>query len=232
MSLVDQARSARGRALEIKPPSDSGLHTQPKKPEEPTQNPKPEVQCCVCYEKVSQKKIVRLNCYDTWCTGCIKALFLKAATDQSLFPPKCCRKEIPIHTIKSTLTAKELKTYEDAKIEYTTPKKIYCSNKSCAKFIPPGNIVLGDQADCQACRSRTCAVCQNPAHKGHCPKDPSLSDTLKLADRRGWKRCYSCARIVERSAGCSHITCVCGAHFCYACGSKWATCHCSKYWAY
>ncbi|KAG8933605.1 hypothetical protein FRC02_011527 [Tulasnella sp. 418] len=45
--------------------------------------------------------------------------------------------------------------------------------------------------------------------------------TYELARRAGWRRCPRCKMIVERSSGCAHMSCRCGHHFCYRCGSDY-----------
>lgn len=43
---------------------------------------------------------------------------------------------------------------------------------------------------------------------------------------QGWRACFKCNAVVERSTGCNHMTCRCSAQFCYHCGSRWRTCEC------
>ncbi|CAE8636280.1 unnamed protein product, partial [Polarella glacialis] len=38
---------------------------------------------------------------------------------------------------------------------------------------------------------------------------------------RNAQKCPGCRGIVERSGGCNHMICRCGAHFCYVCGRRW-----------
>ncbi|KAI4842474.1 hypothetical protein E4T44_03791 [Aureobasidium sp. EXF-8845] len=54
---------------------------------------------------------------------------------------------------------------------------------------------------------------------------------LELAATEGWQRCYNtkCHRVVALTIGCNHITCVCGAQFCYVCGARWRTCDCPQF---
>lgn len=50
----------------------------------------------------------------------------------------------------------------------------------------------------------------------------------KLADEEGWRRCYRCHTMVEHKNACRHITCRCGADWCYICGKVWWTCGCTE----
>lgn len=36
------------------------------------------------------------------------------------------------------------------------------------------------------------------------------------------KRCPECGRVIEKSEGCNHMTCLCGAHFCWKCGKSFS----------
>ncbi|KAJ8125734.1 hypothetical protein O1611_g7905 [Lasiodiplodia mahajangana] len=52
---------------------------------------------------------------------------------------------------------------------------------------------------------------------------------LQIARRERWQRCQKCFTMVELNHGCFHITCKCGAQFCYLCGAKWKTCQCDHW---
>ncbi|KAH7001229.1 hypothetical protein EDB80DRAFT_87264 [Ilyonectria destructans] len=48
-------------------------------------------------------------------------------------------------------------------------------------------------------------------------------------DQNGVVNCPQCARMLSLLTGCNHITCVCGAQFCYLCGERWPNCDCEMY---
>ncbi|KAJ6784535.1 hypothetical protein PWT90_06753 [Aphanocladium album] len=54
-------------------------------------------------------------------------------------------------------------------------------------------------------------------------------DILRLARSEGCMRYFSCRTMVELNTGCNHITCRCGAEFCYVCGEEWKTCDCEQW---
>lgn len=50
----------------------------------------------------------------------------------------------------------------------------------------------------------------------------------QLAIDEGWRRCYRCNTLIEHHSACRHMTCRCGAKFCYVCGKVWWTCGCTE----
>ncbi|THH30196.1 hypothetical protein EUX98_g3975 [Antrodiella citrinella] len=48
-----------------------------------------------------------------------------------------------------------------------------------------------------------------------------LTEKVMTLWAQNWRRCPKCAVIVELAYGCNHITCRCGTHFCFKCGSLW-----------
>jgi hypothetical protein len=126
-------------------------------------------------------------------------------TDDSLFPPKCCRQPLVSGGVRIFLTPELVKEYERKKIEYDTPNRTYCSNPVCSSFIKLGDIA-NELATCTECGTITCTMCKAVQHTGDCPADTALQQVLEAAEENGWQRCYSCRRLVELDVGCHHMT--------------------------
>lgn len=107
--------------------------------------------------------------------------------------------------------------------------RIYCSQPECSLFIPPGDVPAGEGAARCASGHATCTICRGPQHEGldACPLDRELLRTNELAEEEGWQRCHGCRAFVEHREACQHMTCRCGAEFCYVCGARWRTCACT-----
>ncbi|KAG6916428.1 hypothetical protein DXG01_006832 [Tephrocybe rancida] len=54
-------------------------------------------------------------------------------------------------------------------------------------------------------------------------RSPEDRAVLDLAKAQHWRRCPNCSVIVEHVFGCNHMTCRCGFHFCFKCGSPSTT---------
>lgn len=84
---------------------------------------------------------------------------------------------------------------------------------------------------CAACGMFNCAGCNEPAHMGLSCEDrkrglhgaalASLADKLRANPEHPQRLCPSCGMHVEKTQGCHHITCRCGAHWCFLCGFPW-----------
>lgn len=184
--------------------------------------------CTACQEHVRFFDTARVPCDHEYCRDCLQDLFRASMSDDSLFPPRCCRQLITTSGVRIFLTTDLIKQYEQRKVELETPDRTYCSNPLCSSFIHPKDIT-NEQASCPDCGAITCTVCKAPGHGGDCPADTALQQVLQTADENGWQRCYSCRRLVELDIGCNHITCRCGAQFCYICAERWKTCVCPQW---
>ncbi|RMJ22115.1 IBR finger domain protein [Aspergillus sp. HF37] len=183
------------------------------------------VVCEVCTEAQLFFDVSKLVCGHDYCGGCLRDLFTACLTDESLFPPRCCRQLIPLASVRGFIPEDLAVSFQGREVELTTPNRTYCSAPTCSTFIPPAQI-NGDRAACPACRAVTCTICKWAAHTGDCPQDTALQQLQTTAETNGWQRCFSCRRFVELDIGCNHITCRCGAQFCYVCGARWHTCIC------
>ncbi|KAI9751889.1 MAG: hypothetical protein M4579_005846 [Chaenotheca gracillima] len=56
----------------------------------------PKIECIVCLESKLAHDGVRSSCNHFYCRKCITKLFENSLVDETLFPARCCRREIPI----------------------------------------------------------------------------------------------------------------------------------------
>ncbi|KAH8810786.1 hypothetical protein F5884DRAFT_698809 [Xylogone sp. PMI_703] len=185
-------------------------------------------QCEACRDEVQCYEVARAPCSHEYCYTCLQNLFQASVADESLFPPRCCQQEIQVETVRIFLKSDFVEHFHQKKIEYETPNRTYCHSSTCSAFIHP-NHITGEIATCPSCSLTTCTTCKAEAHKGDCPKDAPLQQVLEIAKDKHWQRCYACWRVIELEHGCNHMTCRCGAEFCYVCGEKWKTCNCEQW---
>lgn len=79
--------------------------------------------------------------------------------------------------------------------------------------------------DCPKCATMICITCKSFAH----PMQPCKADTendkmLALLAKWGYKRCPRCGHGTRRMFGCSHMQCICGAHWCWGCERNFIEC--------
>ncbi|KAL2838621.1 hypothetical protein BJY01DRAFT_257966 [Aspergillus pseudoustus] len=162
------------------------------------------------------------------CVACQTELFQISLTNESLFPPRCCRRPIDLDLARIFITPELVEQYIKKKVEFETPNRTYCHAKQCSTFTPAAAI-KSNIATCLECRFTTCTACKERAHTGDCPTDTELQQLLAAAKANGWQRCFNCWLIVELTHGCNHMTCRCGTQFCYNCGRRWGTCSCAEW---
>ncbi|KAL3456040.1 hypothetical protein BJX64DRAFT_281643 [Aspergillus heterothallicus] len=184
--------------------------------------------CVCCGEGIEYYNAAPGPCGHEYCRPCLRDLFETAMTDESLFPPRCCRQPFDIKVARIFLNGDIMRRFEKKRVELQTVNRTYCYSPACSVFIDSSNI-LNDVATCGECGCTTCVTCKGRAHTGDCPSDTGLQQLLATAREEGWQRCQSCRRVVELDHGCNHITCRCGTHFCYNCGLKWKTCACAQW---
>lgn len=75
------------------------------------------------------------------------------------------------------------------------------------------------------CLHYTCVRCKKRGHDINSQCDDSeRKEVITLGKKRGWKHCYRCKNLLEIIKGCRHITCPCGAEFCYVCCKPFKQC--------
>lgn len=171
---------------------------------------------------------------------------LFAKREESLFPPRCCKRLISLAAADVFFSSNFIKHFEEKSVEFSTVNRVYCAWPICSAFVPPSHI-KGDTGVCPTCGFWVCTICNGPPHHGQvCPEDTALSSLIQTAKQAGRQRSYRCRRVVQLAHGCNHMTCVrpcppwlcmpnfirsclCGAEFCYICARQWRTCHCDQW---
>ncbi|KAL6820725.1 hypothetical protein V8C40DRAFT_251192 [Trichoderma camerunense] len=182
--------------------------------------------CLVCTDEFPFVETLRCPCSHDYCRECLSNYVKKAIDDESIFPPQCCGKPIPLTGVNQIFLSPDiLGKYRAKELEYNAEKREYCHVPTCSTFIPK-QFIKDEVGTCVKCGRKTCVICKGASHTGDCPKDTATAEVLRVAGDRGWKRCFKCRRVVELAVGCNHIYCRCKAEFCYTCGKPWKTCGC------
>ncbi|KAK8028452.1 hypothetical protein PG991_005508 [Apiospora marii] len=177
-------------------------------------------ECISCGDRRHFTNVSRAPCQHEYCRECLLRLFEESMRDETLFPPRCCKKPIPLEKNILFLPQAVVKAFHKKSLEFSTPNRTYCHRKECLGFIPPARYMNGI-AHCHDCGAKTCINCKGASHSDDCPYDERLQQVITLARSQGWQRCKKCWTMVELRTGCYHITCRCGAQFCYNCGTPW-----------
>ncbi|KAK4444530.1 hypothetical protein QBC34DRAFT_308728, partial [Podospora aff. communis PSN243] len=182
--------------------------------------------CVSCQELQVSTDVVKCPCNHLYCKECLLSMFRASLKDTTIFPPRCCGEPVPIQTCRAFFPKTLVQDFEQRKLEFDTPNRVYCHRPTCSAFIPPGP-VISMVARCPKCSAKTCINCKNKFHGPEsCEDDRATKETLRLASTEGWQRCPSCKTVVALTHGCNHITCQCRAEFCYVCAAPWRTCNC------
>ncbi|KAI1648258.1 uncharacterized protein F4817DRAFT_334429 [Daldinia loculata] len=161
--------------------------------------------CDACGDQKHFAELARAPCRHEYCRECLTRLFRDASNDESLFPPRCCRQSIPLVKNQVFIDSDVVRHFRQKALEFSTPRRTYCHNQNCARFIPATNY-LNDIATCGECGYRTCMTCKGATHNGDCPNDEQLQQVFQLATEQHWQRCQNCWAMVELNTGCNHMT--------------------------
>lgn len=160
--------------------------------------------CSSCVAVYHSSELMKARCGHVYCRHCATQLIELSFVDESLFPPRCCRLEFPVSTVRQFLGLDIANRYDEKSIERKDPYRTYCSNPLCAQYIFPAQ-VTSYVGTCRCCAQRTCTLCKRAEHpQSPCPEEDI--EVLVLAEQEGWRRCPGCRNVVELKDGCNHIT--------------------------
>ena len=169
--------------------------------------------CTACMDSKLVSDMIEAPCSHFYCQICTTRLFEDSITDESLFPPRCCRQTIPLSVVRGFLGVRLVDRFEEKSVERNDHNRTYCANPACSLYILPGMVEL-DVGTCTSCLGRTCTLCKKVAHSGDCKDEEQ--EVLEIARAEGWRRCFQCHNMVELRIGCNHITSVLSLSFYFA----------------
>ena len=161
-------------------------------------------QCISCQDHFDAEHCHRLQCEHWYCDACLEHLFHTAITDESLYPPRCCRVAIPYDDVSPFLAANVREQFVAKQEELDDRRRVYCCVTDCATYIGHAHRD-GDVGTCPSCQTTTCVHCGTATHDGECVQDEATQQLNELAAREGWMKCRTCNRTVELNMGCHHM---------------------------
>ncbi|KAK3693569.1 hypothetical protein B0T22DRAFT_476404 [Podospora appendiculata] len=186
------------------------------------------VECVSCLDDIDPASGIKTACH-YYCGECFQRLIATALENEAQWPPKCCLTNISFLTITRHISGELMEQYREKDAEYSIPvqDRLYCSQPDCGEWIKKVD-KANKTAQCSQGHTM-CILCRQAPHSLNepCPqnRDQQLAD--QLAEEEGWRHCYNCHVLVEHRDACQHMTCRCGAQFCYVCGEQWRTCGCT-----
>lgn len=188
-----------------------------------------QVECVSCLDDIPKKDAIKAICHH-YCTDCFSRLIQTAVDNEAQWPPKCCLNPVPFRTIAKYAPPGLLASYRLKAEELETPieSRLYCSQPDCGAWIRKEFHNLATRTATCPSGHALCTMCRGPTHPADeaCPQDRDTQLADRLAQEEGWRRCTKCSVLVEHRDACQHMTCRCGAQFCYVCGLRWRTCGC------
>lgn len=164
-------------------------------------------QCASCHGRFDADHSQQVPCEHYYCDDCLTHLFASCTTDETLYPPRCCRQTIPYEDVKPYIPADVRSQFEGKKEELDDRHRVYCRVKTCSTYIGYAHRE-GDTGTCPQCANTTCLHCSNAPHEGDCERDEATQQLNELAAQEGWRKCGTCGRMVELTIGCNHMTLV------------------------
>ncbi|QPC72305.1 hypothetical protein HYE68_003057 [Fusarium pseudograminearum] len=160
-------------------------------------------QCVSCQDDLPATETFEAPCSHHWCQSCLALCFESSFRNKSRFPPRCCE-ALPVE-VGDFITQEMVDNFKKKEVEFSTENPTYCSDATCAAFIPPQSIE-GGIGRCHECEKQTCVLCKQPLHEGICPEDSASQEVLRLGEAEGWQRCEECKHLIDLKIGCFHIS--------------------------
>jgi hypothetical protein len=200
-------------------------------------------ECPICCEDAvpASELFIFAECSHQYCRECLQGYFNNCINDGKVLDITCpapgCTSAVEYHHVRGVVTEEIFNKYEEFAFIAALnadPSVKWCPKPGC------GNALIGDPDNprCQCtspeCRYEFCFLCSEPWHAdATCDEyqqwkvDNGLTDS-KFSNwaKKNTKKCPKCKTMIEKIAGCNHMTCTnCRFEFCWLCGGKYTSNH-------
>ena len=177
--------------------------------------------CDICSEEMDDYQMVKLFvCHHLFCEDCISTFVEGKLKMHQLFDCPSCNSPYDQNSVfflsLSLQEQEKLAIINLRKQLESNPNLRECPNEKCKLGVIPAS-PKQKTGICRECLKEYCLSCMLPVHAGKC----ASTGASLLRQKFNFKECPKCKRIIERIAGCPHITCPCGKQFCYNCLGNW-----------
>ncbi|KAI1359297.1 hypothetical protein F5Y08DRAFT_319897 [Xylaria arbuscula] len=188
--------------------------------------------CSICY--TTGTEAIRTKCGHTYCLDCFENLCMSATKEDRPAEVKCagnlgqCGISLDLPELQEHLSPsafEELLKNSFASYVRCHPTLLkYCPTADCDSVYRAGadSNALPRSHHCPSCLVSVCTTCHAQHGQMTCGDYKDLSTGGYEAYQRvkkelGIKDCPKCGTAMEKTEGCNHMTCRCGAHICWVC---------------
>ncbi|EGC37663.1 hypothetical protein DICPUDRAFT_29874, partial [Dictyostelium purpureum] len=194
-------------------------------------------ECSICYCDYSQNEMVELICGHKFCNNCLNFYFKESINNgngnkMSISCPTTdcqnkCIDEVTIETMVQDSSFSKLNTKNLIRdYIFHVPGSFSCPQRGCGRLLL-GITSTSKYAPYVHCYGHNfCIFCKKSGY--HWPYSCVNFQHKIVDDLYSYKWilenttvCPKCEIPVQRTMGCSHITCKCSFEFCYICSSNW-----------
>lgn len=171
----------------------------------PFPNPFHDNECTTCGDPVPQDAGIRLHltCNHLHHKACIERMF-EVASRAPFSVARCCE-AVTLDQVQDILPADLMaRVRKTRRVALARDREVYCHVATCSKLLA-GQRGERKRAKCEGCGAETCRECLAKGHEGTCSANPEFQGVLALAEKKGWRACPWCRRLVELAEGCLHI---------------------------
>lgn len=202
-------------------------------------------ECSVCLQSLLvEKDCITLDCEHRYCSSCLEGYIKEQINSNKVKSEEICcftcKRPISIFQIQYVLKFKDFKEFQRKSIVFDTS---FIRNDEVLVKCPKANcdnqVIISNKFDithhkCELCGLLFCVRgCEKPHPSLTCEenrrkKQENEHDNMfeNIIRNEQWQKCPKCGAVVAKNQGCNHMTCRCGAEFCYICRSQPGTnCH-------